>query len=89
MGKIKKIKQKYRSILRSSRDKENRNRLRNENITIISANCIGGVIYHDLGSPLISFLCSLIFFSASSGVTTPHILLNVYILKGKEYNSPL
>ena len=38
MGKIKKVKQKYRSILRSSRDKENRNRLSNENITIISAN---------------------------------------------------
>ena len=49
MGKIKKVKQKYRSILRSSRDKENRNRLSNENITIISANCVGGVIYHDLG----------------------------------------
>ncbi len=28
-------------------------------------------------------LCSSIFAAASSGVTTPHILLNVYILKGK------
>ena len=27
--------------------------------------------------------------AAASGVTTPHILLKVYILNGSEYNSPL
>ena len=67
MGKIKKIKQKYRSILRSSRDKENRNRLRNENINIISANCIGGVIYHDLGLKFNSPTVNL-YFNASDYV---------------------
>ena len=67
MGKIKKIKQKYRSILRSSRDKENRNRLRNENITIISANCVGGVIYHDLGLKFNSPTVNL-YFNASDYV---------------------
>lgn len=37
------------------------------------------------GSPWISARCSLILTSASWGVTTPHILLKVYILKGMEY----
>lgn len=32
--------------------------------------------------------CRAIFASASSGVVTSHILLNVYILKGREYISP-
>ena len=32
--------------------------------------------------------CSLIFASASRGVTTPHSLLKVYMLKGREYSSP-
>ena len=36
-----------------------------------------------------AFRCSSIFAAASSGVTTPHILLNVYMLKGRLYSSPL
>ena len=36
------------------------------------------------GSPVISFFCSSILAAASSGVTTPHILLNVYMLNGME-----
>ena len=32
--------------------------------------------------------CSSILSAASSGVTTPHILLKVYILNGRLYSSP-
>ena len=45
----KKIKQKYRKILRGRIEKKNRRLLKNRDIPIISANCVGGVIYHDLG----------------------------------------
>ncbi len=46
---IRKIKKLYRKILRYNLNRNNRNRLENRNITIISANCVGGVIYHELG----------------------------------------
>lgn len=39
----KKIKQKYRKILRGRIDKKNRSLLKNRDITIISANCVGGL----------------------------------------------
>lgn len=39
----KKIKQKYRKILRGRIDKKNRSLLKNQDITIISANCVGGL----------------------------------------------
>ena len=49
---------------------------------------IGGTRF--LGSSIPRFAtCSAILARASSGVTTPHNLLNVFILNGKLYNSPL
>ena len=63
----KKIKQKYRKILRGRIDKKNRSLLKNRDITIISANCVGGVIYHDLGLAFNSPTINL-FFSASDYV---------------------
>lgn len=74
------FKQKYRSILRYNINKRNRERLKYdpENpISIISCNCIGGVIYHDLGlrfdSPTINM-----FFEPGSYVE--------YISHLKEYS---
>lgn len=57
----KKIKQKYRKILRGRIDKKNRSLLKNRDITIISANCVGGVIYHDLGLAFNSPTINLFF----------------------------
>lgn len=39
----------YREVLRRPINRENRSRLCNHNPSIISNNCNGGVIYHDLG----------------------------------------
>lgn len=39
----------YRAILRSGLNKKNRDRFHNKNLTIISQNCVGGVILHELG----------------------------------------
>ena len=41
------------------------------------------------GSPRTSAFCFSIMAFASSGVEIPHILLNVFILKGMLYISPL
>lgn len=61
------IKKKYRKCLRYFLNKKNRQRLENKNFTIISSNCIGGVIYNELGlkfqSPTIN-----IYFKASDFV---------------------
>lgn len=43
------IKRKYRNFLRLRLDHKNRRRLDNHDFTIISSNCVGGVIYHALG----------------------------------------
>lgn len=51
---IKKIKKSYRKILRLKIDYNNRKRLKNKNFTIISSNCIGGVLYHELGLKFLS-----------------------------------
>lgn len=59
----KKIKQKYRKILRWRTDKRNRSLLKNKDITIISANCVGGVIYHDLGLAFYSPTINLFFYA--------------------------
>ena len=45
---------KYRKILRIFIDLNNKKRLKNSNFTIISQNCVAGVIYHDLGLPFLS-----------------------------------
>lgn len=39
----------YRELIRTSKLKAERSRLINKEVTIFSSNCIGGVIYHDLG----------------------------------------
>jgi uncharacterized protein (DUF1919 family) len=39
----------YREQIRSFKLKAERSRLTNKEVTIFSSNCIGGVIYHDLG----------------------------------------
>lgn len=43
------LKKMYREVLRRPINRENRSRLCNHNPSIISNNCNGGVIYHDLG----------------------------------------
>jgi uncharacterized protein (DUF1919 family) len=43
------IKKLYRHILRIRINRKNKKRLNNTNFSIISSNCIGGVIYHELG----------------------------------------
>lgn len=39
----------YRAYARRSLERHRQSRLINRNITIFSSNCVGGVIYHDLG----------------------------------------
>lgn len=46
MLKLKKI---YRKVLRYNIVKKYKKNIQNKNFTIISSNCIGGLIYHDLG----------------------------------------
>lgn len=48
------LKQKYKEILRIPINKKNRKLLRNNNITILSSNCTGGVLSHDLGLQFLS-----------------------------------
>lgn len=45
----KRVSKKIRQIMRYSLNKKNRNRLKNSNFSIISSNCIGGIISHELG----------------------------------------
>lgn len=45
---------KYRELLRIFINKKNINRLTNENFSIISQNCVGGVMYHDLHMKFLS-----------------------------------
>lgn len=58
------LKRKIRKILRYSINKENRKKLLNSNFTLISSNCIGGVISHELGLEFLSPTINM-FFSAS------------------------
>lgn len=44
-----KIKKLYRHILRTRINRKNKKSLKNTDFSIISSNCIGGVIYHELG----------------------------------------
>lgn len=39
----------YRSFLRRKLNQQNRSRLKNEKFSIISSNCVGGIITHELG----------------------------------------
>lgn len=43
------IRQTYRNLARKKRLEQCRLRLTNHEVTILSSNCVGGVIYHDLG----------------------------------------
>lgn len=43
------ITKKYRSILRMGLNRKNREKLENKDFTILSSNCVGGVILHELG----------------------------------------
>lgn len=51
---IKQLKRNYRHILRLGINHRNQSRLVNQNFTIISQNCVGGVIYHELGKQFTS-----------------------------------
>ena len=51
---IKQIKRNYRHLLRLNINHYNQKRLCNQNFTIISQNCVGGVIYHELGKQFAS-----------------------------------
>ena len=48
------LKQEYRRILRTFINKKNHGKLKNNNITIISSNCLAGVIYHELNLEFLS-----------------------------------
>lgn len=41
-------------VFKKYRDKQYRNRFINQNITILSMNCTGGILYHDLGLQFLS-----------------------------------
>lgn len=49
MEKIKKINKIYRRILRMHMDKEYQRKIKNKDCSIISMNCVGGVVSHELG----------------------------------------
>ena len=50
----------FRLLLNSYRAR-NKNRLRNSNFTILSNNCVGGIIYHDLGLQFLTPTVDLFF----------------------------
>lgn len=52
---------KYREVLRIFLNVSNRKRLTNENFTILCNNCVGGVIYHELGERFNSPTINLFF----------------------------
>lgn len=51
----------YRTFLRDKLNKNNRARLKNHDFTIISSNCVGGVITHELGQRFDSPTVNLYF----------------------------
>lgn len=57
-------KEAYRSILRRNIDRKNREKLDNKEFTIISSNCVGGIITHDLGKRFDSPTVNLFFYPA-------------------------
>lgn len=48
------IKKKIRRLFRYNLNKKNQKRLKNDNFSILASNCIGGVLYHELGMPFLS-----------------------------------
>lgn len=56
-----KLKRKYRAMLRWRFHRNNIKRLRNDQFSIISSNCVGGVIYHELGKEFLSPTINLWF----------------------------
>lgn len=55
------IAKKYRKLLRTIINRKNRKRLNNEKFSIISSNCVGGVISHELGKQFNSPAVNLFF----------------------------
>lgn len=51
----------YRSFLRRKLNQQNRSRLKNEKFSIISSNCVGGIITHELGQRFNSPTINLYF----------------------------
>ncbi len=56
-----KISKYYRTFLRRKLNAENRKRLKNKNFTVLSNNCVGGVILHELGERFNSPTVNLFF----------------------------
>lgn len=52
----------YRDLLRKDLNKKNRERLCNKDFSIISSNCVGGVITHELGLKFLSPTINLYLF---------------------------
>lgn len=51
----------YRAFLRRGMNRKNRDRLNNHDFTLICNNCVGGVIYHELGEQFRSPTVNLFF----------------------------
>lgn len=56
-----KLKKCYRELLRKHLNNKNQMLLRNHDFTIISSNCVGGIIYHELGERFLSPTINLWF----------------------------
>lgn len=56
-----KISKYYRAVLRKKLNTENKQRLKNKNFTLLCNNCVGGVIYHELGERFNSPTVNLFF----------------------------
>ncbi|MEG2908637.1 MAG: DUF1919 domain-containing protein [Erysipelotrichaceae bacterium] len=55
------LKKKIRVILRIKINKRNRKRLKNKECSILASNCVGGVIYHELGIKFLSPTINIYF----------------------------
>lgn len=55
------MREKINYFMRRNLDKDNRSRLKKSDFSIISQNCTGGVIYHDLGLEFLSPTVNLFF----------------------------
>ena len=93
MKKIIKVRNFYRDTLRYFINKNKRKKLTNKSFTLLSSNCTGGVIYHQLGleftSPTINLYMNPSDFIKFCANLKFYLGLELVEVKDKKYNYPI
>jgi len=88
-----KIKKVYKSWLRKKYQDNLRKRFTNQDITIISQNCLGGIMYHDLGlrfsSPTVNMYFESKDFLKFLKKIEYYLNANMYLIEQSTYNFPV